>query len=74
MINNQIFIRAFTADGYHRDIAILSEMQVHQHDLRVSEETHASTASGLIGVGVGIDPSKFPEVVRFEIVVKEVRR
>ena len=74
MSDCQIIVRAFTKDGYHRDIAILSGQQVHQHDLRVSEDTHASTASGLIGVGVGIDPSKYPEAVRFEIVVKEAPR
>lgn len=66
----QIWIRAFTKDGYHKDIALLSERQVHMHDMRVDDECSASVHSGLIGVGVGIDPSKFPEVVKFEVVVK----
>lgn len=64
----RVVIRAFSKDGYHRDIAMFSEQQVHMADTRFHEEL-LSTSSGLIGVGVGLDPSLFPEAVRFEVVI-----
>lgn len=71
MISHVVVVRAFTKDGYHKDIAMLSEQQVHMHDLRVPDSAPASMSSGLIGVGISIDPTKFPEVVKFEIVIRE---
>jgi hypothetical protein len=65
-----VVIRAFNADGYHKDIAIMSEQQVHQHSSKVGEPLQ-SIMSGLIGVGVGIDIAAFPEMVRFEVVIKD---
>jgi hypothetical protein len=67
----RVVIRAFNADGYHKDIAIMSERQVCQFEERIDEDCSASTMLELMGVGVGIEPSKFPEVVRFEIVIQE---
>lgn len=66
----QVIIRAFNKDGYHKDIVIMSERQVHMVDARVDENCALSAMSGLIGIAAGIIPSKFPEMVRFEVVIK----
>lgn len=66
----RVVIRAFNEDGYHKDIVIMSERQVHQCDHRIDERCMSSVMSGLIGVTAGIDPAKFPEMVRFEVVIE----
>jgi len=66
----RVVIRAFNKDGYHKDIVIMSEHQLHQYDRRINENCTASMMSGLIGVAAGIDPLKFPEMVRFEVVIQ----
>jgi hypothetical protein len=62
-------VRAFNKDGYHKDILIVSEKQVHQHDTRIREPL-GSITSGLLGPGGSIDPKDFPEMIRFEVVVE----
>ena len=49
----------------------MDDRQVHMHDRRVKEDPTMSIMSGLIGVGVGINPEDFPEIVRFEVVIKD---
>jgi hypothetical protein len=66
----RITIRAFNKDGYHKDLLIASETQVHMHDMKVTEPKE-SMYSGLIGYGGGINPKDFPEMVRFEVVISE---
>mgnify|MGYP001604964736 CR=1 FL=1 len=63
----RVVIRAFTKDGYHRDVLVMSEKQVHMNDLRIEDPT-GSNLSGLIGHGGRIITEKFPEVVYFEVV------
>lgn len=58
-----VTIRAYNAEGYQKDIALISEQQVHMTESRVDE----------CAFGVSIDPSKFPEMVRFEVIVRETR-
>jgi hypothetical protein len=70
MSSQRIVVRAFNADGYHKDIAIVSERQVHMHDGRLSGEAVESCRTGLIGHGVSINPKDFPEMVLFEVVVE----
>lgn len=67
----RVVIRAFNEDGYHKDIAIMDEQQIRQTDVRTKDGATGSLHSGLIGVGVTIDPSAFPEMVRFEVVIDE---
>jgi len=66
----RVVIRAFNKDGYHKDIVIMNERHLQQYDQRVEENCTASMMSGLIGIAAGIDPLKFPEMVRFEIVIE----
>ena len=65
----RVVIRMFNKDGYHKDVVIMSEQQVHSHDSRVEVENSLSCMTGLIGVVAGFNPSDFPEAVRFEVVI-----
>ena len=69
----RVVIRAFNSEGYHRDIVIMDEVQLRMCDVRVKDPI-SSLYSGLIGVGVSIDPKDFPEMVKFEVVIQEERR
>lgn len=64
-----VIVRAFNADGYHKDILHVSEQQVHSNDVRVKDPVR-STMTGLIGPGGRIDPADFPEMVSFEVVIR----
>jgi hypothetical protein len=70
MINIKITVRAFNKEGYHKDILIMNNKQVYLTDNRISD-SRSSMWSGLIGHGGRIDPSLFPEMEYFEIVVSE---
>jgi hypothetical protein len=65
----RVIVRAFNKDGYHKDILLMNEQQVYQHDARVTGSA-GSTLSGLVGIGGGLDVKDFPEMVRFEIVLQ----
>jgi hypothetical protein len=65
----RVVVRAFNKDGYYKDIAIMSEHQVHQHDSRLTDASH-SCLTGLIGHGLRIDPSELPEMAYFEIIIQ----
>lgn len=65
-----VTIRAFDANGYHKDIFHATEKQVWSRDSRVTEPRD-SCFSGLIGFGGSVDPKDFPEMVRFEIVISK---
>lgn len=67
----RIIVRAFNEDGYHKDILSMNEKQVIMNDIRVKEPM-ASLMSDLIGFGGQINITDFPEITRFEVVVKEV--
>lgn len=64
----KIVVRAFTADGYSKDVLVMCSDQVRMRDMRVTDPV-GSVMSGLIGHGGAIDPTKFSEMVRFEVVV-----
>jgi hypothetical protein len=59
-----VTIRAYTKEGYHRDILVQDEIQVRMHDAAVKEYV------GYEGYGMMIDPKKFPEMERFLVLVK----
>lgn len=64
-----VIVRAFTEGEYHRDIVRMSDRQIHMSDLRIDDSGGRSALIGPAGVVAGIDPAKFPEVVRYEIIV-----
>jgi hypothetical protein len=64
-----VVIRAFNKQGYNKDILVMSEHQIHRSDNRIKSPL-LSTLSGLIGVGAAIIPTDFPEMERFEVVIK----
>lgn len=66
----RVIVRAFNEDGYHKDILIMDQEQVRMSDNRIGD-IEESMFSGLIGIGGSVVPSLFPEMVRFEIVIKE---
>lgn len=68
----RVVVRAFNDDGYHKDILIMSERQVHSADVRVKDVVH-SAMTGLIGHGGRIDPLDFPEMAKFEVVLESER-
>ena len=70
MTNKKVTVRAFNKEGYHKDILIMTEKQVHQHDVRV-DNCIGSIYSGLLGIGGRIDPALFPEMEYFEVVISE---
>ncbi len=65
----KVVIRAFTKDGYHKDILIANGEQNLMTYTGVTEPNE-SIHSGLIGHGGGINPAEWPEMVRFEVVIK----
>lgn len=65
-----VVIRAFNREGYYKDIVIMNEKQVISCNT-AADESLISCMTGLIGVGIGLQISNFPEVVRFEVVIKD---
>lgn len=63
-----ILVRAYTEDGYHRDIVVASEKQVWRTDSRVGE---LPCIAGPTGFGGSILVADFPEAVRFELIISE---
>jgi hypothetical protein len=59
----------WNAEGYHKDVATLSEQQVHSNYVGMEAKTrhlvHPTDA-----VRVVVDPKMFPEAVEFEIIVQ----
>lgn len=59
----------WTEKGYHKDVAILSEEQVHMsHEGMECRAVHLVRPVG--GIRVVIDPKQFPEAVEFEVIVE----
>jgi hypothetical protein len=67
--NSTTIVRAFNADGYHKDILIIDHDQVRMHDVRLKDKVHLS--GGPIGPSMTIRPADFPEMVEFQILVHE---
>jgi hypothetical protein len=62
----RVIVRAYNAEGYHKDIAFLDEQQVRMCYSKVKENEIADGG----GVNVCIDPKDFPEMVYFQVIVK----
>ncbi len=69
----RITVRAFTKDGYHKDLYVANaEQTLVTHDVNKVTEPKESVWSGLLGHGCGINPEEFPEMIRFEVVIRSI--
>ena len=64
-------VTAFNSDNYEKQIATLSEVQIHHNDMRVREPVGREFNGE---VAVVIDPKSFPEMDRFVVSVSLVNR
>lgn len=66
-----VIVRGYTAQGYHKDLVRMDEKQVRSSYVGVGEPCPEGVLAFPMGaVGVSIDPKKFPEMVRFEVLVE----
>jgi len=65
-----VTVTAFNSDGYRKEIATLSEQQIHMHDTRI-REPQLCECNG--NVGVVIDPKEFPEMCHFMVSVELIK-
>jgi hypothetical protein len=56
----RVVVRAYTKDGYHKDILVQDEHQIRMTEDRVQNGV----------AGQAIYPADFPEMVRFEVIVE----
>lgn len=70
---SKTIVRAWNAEGYHRDILVLDSDQVRVHDSAVKESGLYAYAPPS-GVRMVINPKDFPNMVEFEIIVTEYKR
>lgn len=62
-------IRAWNAEGYHRDILVIDSRQVRMHSQGVSEPS-AHQVVARDGLSMVINPKEFPEAVEFEVIIE----
>lgn len=68
----RVTIRIWNADGYHKDVAIISEEQVHMHSGNEMEaKGRHIMAPPTNAVRLVVDPKQFPEAVEFEVIVEK---
>ena len=63
----RVIIRAYTSNGYHKDIVYMDDQQIRMSYTKIKEVCPGGN------VGVSIDPKEFPEMDRFEIIVEKCR-
>jgi hypothetical protein len=65
-----VLVRAYTKEGYHKDIARLDCKQVRSSYGGMEISLEGAMAFPNCAVGVSVDPKSFPEMVRFEVLVE----
>ena len=70
----QIIIRAWTKEGYHKDIARLNSEQVLMNHVGMEPESLQVMTSPIDAVRVCVNPLHHPEMVKFEVIVEEYKR
>jgi len=65
----QVIIRAWNAAGYHKDLVLASEKQIHMTHLGVQQSSSTMLCTGPIGHSVVIDPKEFPEMEKFQVII-----
>ena len=66
----KVIVRMWTAEGYHKDVSILSAEQVHM-SVKGMEARIRYLIPPLDASRVVVDPNTFPEAVEFEIIVQK---
>lgn len=66
----RVIIRMWTENGYHKDVAVLDERQVHSRYTGMECKTR-HLVEPLRAVRLVVDPKQFPEAVEFEVIVEE---
>lgn len=66
--NSRTIVRMWTAEGYHRDVAVLDSDQVRMTSDGVRPSPRLVDP---FGQRLLFDPKDFPEAVEFEIIVAE---
>lgn len=66
----KVIVRMWTAEGYHKDVAILSDVQVHVYLQGMECKSRHCTTQPLDASRVVVDPKQFPEAVEFEVIVQ----
>lgn len=70
---SRTIVRAWTAEGYHKDILIIDSDQVRMYS-GVKESSGGKLFAGNVGPRMVIDPKDFPEMVEFEVIVEEYKQ
>ena len=69
---SRTIVRAWNKDGYHKDILVINVEQVQMNETRVKEPGSGQLfAGGYHGPSMVIRPADFPEMVEFQVIVKE---
>ena len=67
---SKVIVRMWTKDGYHKDVAILDELQVRMTYGIDMDAKSIHIYNDPAAVRVVIDPKLFPEACEFEVLVK----
>lgn len=70
---SRTIVRAYTKDGYHKDILVMDSDQVRVHSSKLKEQPPGGIVS-YIGPSMTVYPEDFPEMVAFEVIVEEYKR
>lgn len=71
---SRTIIRAWTKDGYHKDLAVLDSDQVRMSHTDMEAKGRHVMAGNCGAVRLVVDPAVFPEMVEFEVIVEEYAR
>ena len=62
----RVTVRAFNAEGYHKDILLADDRQVRMNDTRLKEAFESGRC------GMMIVPKDFPEMTRFQVIIEPI--
>ncbi len=67
----KVIVRMWTADGYHKDVAMLDEQQVRMTYGEMDAKTRHCLVRPISAVRIVVDPKLFPEAVEFEVIIEK---
>mgnify|MGYP001584232123 CR=1 FL=1 len=69
----RVTVRGFTKEGYQKDLAVLNHEQIlmQQSGMKPAHPLDAMNAfNSSSAIGIEVDPTMFPEMVRFCVLVE----